>query len=346
MAKQQQTISYRQILADLKEKKYKPVYFLSGEEPYFIDLVANYIADNVLTKSEQDFNQTICYGKETSMRSIIESARAYPMMAEHQVIIVKEAQEISKGEGESGSDPFDALITYLKQPMPTTILVFCYKKRADMRKKYVKAVNEGGVFYNSERVWDNQLPKFIQDYITEKKILMEAPAVQLLADYIGNDLHRLVNELEKLVTTKPPTVKMITLDFVEKNVGISKEFNNFELRSALMNHDINKANFIALHLSQMKTFALTLTISTLYSYFSNLMVYHYLENKSQANVAAELSINPFFVSEYAIGAKKYNAVKTMQIISILREYDAKSKGVDNNSPQSELLMEMVYKILH
>ncbi len=343
MAKQS-SVGYREILSDLKSKNYKPVYFLSGEEPYFIDLIADYITDNVLTEAEKGFNQYVHYGKDTNIRVILENARRFPVMAEHQVIIVKEAQDLER-RGEDGGS-FDALVTYLQQPQPSTILVFCYKKKADARKKFVSEIKSKGVFFVSERLYDSNLPSFIQEYVRERNIQIDDTAVQLLADHIGNDLHRLVNELQKLVMTKPVNMSRITVDLVEKNVGISKEFNDFELKSAILRKDVYKVNFIAFHLAQMKTFSLSLSISVLYAYFANLMVYHYMQNKSPGNVASELQVNPYFVNEYVTGAKNYNAVKTMQVISVLREYDAKVKGVGSSSPQGELLKEMVYKILH
>lgn len=339
MAKQS-TIGYREILSELQAKTYKPVYFLSGEEPYFIDLIADYILNNVLAESEREFNQYVYYGKDVQLKTVLENARRFPMMAQYQVIVVKEAQNIAS---------FDDLANYMQHPQPSTILVFCYKKKADARKKFVTEVAKNGVFFNSDKLYDSQIPSFIQNYMRGKAVQIDEKSTQLLADYIGVDLHRLVNELDKLIMTKPATVKMITTDLVEKNVGISKEFNDFELKSALIQKDVYKSNMIAFHLSQSKTFALNVTISVLYAYFSNLMVYYYIQDRSKMNVAKELGVNPFFVDEYALGARNYNAWKTMSIISLLREYDAKSKGVGNNTTSNsgaELLKELVFKILH
>ena len=339
MAKQS-TIGYREILSELQAKTYKPVYFLSGEEPYFIDLIADYILNNVLAESEREFNQYVYYGKDVQLKTVLENARRFPMMAQYQVIVVKEAQNIAS---------FDDLANYMQHPQPSTILVFCYKKKADARKKFVTEVAKNGVFFNSDKLYDSQIPSFIQNYMKGKAVQIDEKSTQLLADYIGADLHRLVNELDKLIMTKPATVKMITTDLVEKNVGISKEFNDFELKSALIQKDVYKSNMIAFHLSQSKTFALNVTISVLYAYFSNLMVYYYIQDRSKMNVAKELGVNPFFVDEYALGARNYNAWKTMSIISLLREYDAKSKGVGNNTTSNsgaELLKELVFKILH
>ncbi len=339
MAKQS-TIGYREILSELQAKTYKPVYFLSGEEPYFIDLIADYILNNVLAESEREFNQYVYYGKDVQLKTVLENARRFPMMAQYQVIVVKEAQNIAS---------FDDLANYMQHPQPSTILVFCYKKKADARKKFVTEVAKNGVFFNSDKLYDSQIPSFIQNYMRGKAVQIDEKSTQLLADYIGADLHRLVNELDKLIMTKPATVKMITTDLVEKNVGISKEFNDFELKSALIQKDVYKSNMIAFHLSQSKTFALNVTISVLYAYFSNLMVYYYIQDRSKMNVAKELGVNSFFVDEYALGARNYNAWKTMSIISLLREYDAKSKGVGNNTTSNsgaELLKELVFKILH
>lgn len=339
MAKQS-TIGYREILSELQAKTYKPVYFLSGEEPYFIDLIADYILNNVLAESEREFNQYVYYGKDVQLKTVLENARRFPMMAQYQVIAVKEAQNIAS---------FDDLANYMQHPQPSTILVFCYKKKADARKKFVTEVAKNGVFFNSDKLYDSQIPSFIQNYMRGKAVQIDEKSTQLLADYIGVDLHRLVNELDKLIMTKPATVKMITTDLVEKNVGISKEFNDFELKSALIQKDVYKSNMIAFHLSQSKSFALNVTISVLYAYFSNLMVYYYIQDKSKMNVAKELGISSYFADEYALGARNYNAWKTMSIISLLREYDAKSKGVGNNTTSNsgaELLKELVFKILH
>lgn len=339
MAKQS-SIGYREILSELQMKSYKPVYFLSGEEPYFIDLIADYILNNVLAESEREFNQYVYYGKDVQLKTVLENARRFPMMAQYQVIVVKEAQNIAS---------FDDLANYVQHPQPSTILVFCYKKKADARKKFVTEVAKNGVFFNSDKLYDNQIPSFIQNYMMGKSVQIDEKSTQLLADYIGTDLHRLVNELDKLIMTKPSTVKMITTDLVEKNVGISKEFNDFELKSALIQKDVYKSNMIAFHLSQSKTFALNVTISVLYAYFSNLMVYYYIQDKNKMNVAKELGISSYFADEYALGARNYNAWKTMSIISLLREYDAKSKGVGNNTTSNsgaELLKELVFKILH
>ncbi|MBO4529226.1 MAG: DNA polymerase III subunit delta [Paludibacteraceae bacterium] len=339
MAKQS-SIGYREILSELQMKSYKPVYFLSGEEPYFIDLIADYILNNVLAESEREFNQYVYYGKDVQLKTVLENARRFPMMAQYQVIVVKEAQNIAS---------FDDLANYVQHPQPSTILVFCYKKKADARKKFVTEVAKNGVFFNSDKLYDNQIPSFIQNYMMGKSVQIDEKSTQLLADYIGTDLHRLVNELDKLIMTKPSTAKMITTDLVEKNVGISKEFNDFELKTALIQKDVYKSNMIAFHLSQSKSFALNVTISVLYAYFSNLMVYYYIQDKNKMNVAKELGISSYFADEYALGARNYNAWKTMSIISLLREYDAKSKGVGNNTTSNsgaELLKELVFKILH
>ncbi len=338
MAKQ--SIGHKEILSKLQNKIYDPVYFLSGEEPYFIDVIADYIIQNVLTDSEKEFNQYIYYGKDISLKNIIENARRFPMMSQYQVIVVKEAQNISS---------YDELANYLQHPQPSTILVFCYKNKVDTRKKAFKDIAQNAVFFNSEKLYDNQIPGFIQNYLREKGIQIDEKSTQLLADHIGSDLHRLINELQKLIITKPATAKMITTDLIEKNVGISKDFNDFELKSALIQKDIYKSNWIAHHLSISKSFALNVTISVLFKYFSELMVYYYIKDKSKMNVASQLNVSPYFVDEYVLGARNYNAWKTMEIISILREYDAKSKGIDNNnttSPPSELLKELIYKILH
>ncbi len=338
MAKQ--TNDFQSILLDLKQKNYKPVYFLMGEEPYYIDILSDYILNNVLDESEKEFNQMVLYGNDVDIKTVINAAKRFPMMSPYQVVVVKEAQNISN---------LDDLSFYLQNPQPSTILVFCYKyKKIDGRKKYASEIDKIGVLFESKKMYDNQVPAFITGYLKDKGVGIEPKATQILADYLGTNLGNIVNELDKLVIGKPAAMSAITPELVEKNVGISKDFNNFELLNALTTKNIFKANQIVFYFEQNpKNNPLVLTLTVLYNFFSNLMVYYYLPDKSQGSVARDLGVNPYFVKDYQAAARNFNGWKTMEIISLLRTYDAKSKGVGNASASDgELLKELVYKILH
>lgn len=334
-------MNFDQIFSELKNKIYKPIYFLSGEEPYFIDLLTKYIHDNVLTEAERSFNQTVLYGKDTEIHTVINSAKRFPMMANHQVIIVKEAQNIKD---------IDELIHYANTPLKSTLLVINYKyKTLDKRKKLYKVINENGVLYESKKLYDNEIPGWINGYLKNKNKTIDPSAGMLLNEYLGNDLSKIANELDKLIITLPDGEHNITTNHIERNIGISKDYNNFELHKALTQKNILKANRIVNYFSQnQKNNPFTLTISTLYHFYSKVLVYHFLKNKNdKRNVAATLKVNPYFIGDYEKAAKQYNPKKTVEIISLLREYDLKSKGFNNvSTSQGELLKELVYKILH
>ena len=338
MAKQ--TNDFQSILSDLKQKNYKPVYFLMGEEPYYIDVLCDYILNNVLDESEKEFNQTVLYGNDVDIKMVINAAKRFPMMSPYQVVVVKEAQNISN---------LDDLSFYLQKPQLSTILVFCYKyKKADGRKKYILEIEKTGVLFESKKLYDNQVPAFIVNYLKEKGVGIDQKATQVLADYLGTNLSNIVNELDKLMIGKPSEINTITPELVEKNVGISKDFNNFELLNALVTKDVFKTNRIVFYFEQNpKNNPIAPTLTVLYNFFSNLMIYYYLPDKSQGVVARDLGVNPYFVKDYQLAARNFNGWKTMEIISLLRTYDAKSKGVENASAsEGELLKELVYKILH
>ena len=331
---------FQSILSDLKQKVYKPIYFLMGEEPYYIDVISDYIQNNALSDTEREFNQMVVYGVDVTMREVINMAKRYPMMAPYTVIIVKEAQNL---------DNLDDLSYYLQKPQSTSILVFCYKyKKVDARKKYISEISSQGVLFESKKLYDNQVAAFIGDYLKNEGLGIEPKAAQMLTDFLGTNLSSIVNELDKLIISRPAEVKVVTPDLVEKNVGISKDFNNFELLNALINKNVYKANQIVFYFEQNpKSNPLVLTITVLFNFFSNLMLYYYIQDKSPTNVAHELGVNPYFVKDYQTAASKFNGWKTMEVISLLRTYDAKSKGVDNSSASGgELLKELVYKILH
>lgn len=345
---------FEEILTNLKRKIFKPVYFLCGEEPYFIDKISDYIEHNVLDESEREFNQSILYGRELDMASIIGAAKRYPMMSEYQVVIVKEAQnlkEFSKSGGEdsetksSGSNPF---LSYVENPQPSTILVICHKyKSLDKRTALYKTLQKKAVFLDSGKLYDNQVPGWINEYIKEKGYKINPRASQMLADYLGNDLSKISNELDKLFISIPIGSE-INIDQIQDNIGISKDFNVFELQDALAKKDILKANQIINYFaSNPKDNPIVLVLSNLYNYFNKVLLYHFVVDKNKFNAAKELGVNPYFIDGYQRAAQNYGTVKLKQIFSYLRECDLKSKGVDNASAtEGELLKELVFKILH
>lgn len=338
MAKQ--TTTAESILSDLKNGAYSPVYFLMGEEPYYIDLISDYIQNKVLDEAQREFDQTVLYGKETDMRTVINAAKRYPMMAPRQVVIVKEAQLIKD---------WDDLVYYLQQPLMSTLLVFCYKYGTpDGRKKWFTRLKSTGVVFESPRVRDYEVGAWISRYAKSKGLGIEDKAVVMLAEYLGTDLSKIANELDKLLITKPAGALRITPEIIEKNIGISKDYNVFELQAALINRDVLKANRIVRYFSEnKKSNPLVMVLAQLFNFFSNLMLYHYLPDKSQMAVASELKVNPYFVKDYQKASQVFNAWKTMFIISYIRETDARAKGIDNvSADEGELLKELVFKILH
>jgi len=332
--------SIEEILSDLKKRIFKTVYFLAGEEPYFIDIISDYIEDKVLSEADKSFNQIIIYGDDTSIAAIIDTARRFPMMSSHQVVIVKEAQSLKKIED---------LASYLDAPLQSTILVFCYKyKSLDKRTKLYKLLESKAVYFESPRLRDFQIPAWIENFLMKRGIKTEPAASAMLTEYLGTDLHKIANELEKLIITLPASKPIITNVLIEKNIGISKDYNNFELQKAVGEKNILKANMIVRYFGDNpKDNPLTLTIASLFSFFSKLLTYHYLADKTKNNVAAALKVNPFFVKDYESAANKYNARKTVQTISLLRTFDMKSKGYgDAGTESGDLLKELIYRILH
>ena len=333
-------VTYEEIVSDLKKRIFKPVYFLAGDEPYYTDLITDFIAEKVLPEEEKAFNQVIIYGEDTTVNTIIETARRFPMMASHQVVIVKEAQALKK---------IDDLMFYLDKPLLSTILVINYKyKVIDKRTKLYKALDTQGVYFESMRLRDYQVPPWIERFLMTKGIKIDPDAAAMLTEYLGTDLHKIVNELDKLLITIPAGKPVITSSLIEKNIGISKDYNNFELQKAVGEKNIYKANMIVQYFeNNPKDNPANLTIASLFSFFTKILTYHYLTDKSKNNVAAVLKINPFFVKDYETSAMKYGASKTVQIISLLRTYDMKTKGFgDVSTEPGELLKELVYKILH
>lgn len=332
--------SHEEILKDLKNKIFSPVYFLAGDEPFYIDLITGYIEDSVLSESEKAFNQMVLYGNDVTPAQIIDIARRYPMMAAHQVVIVREAQTIRK---------IEEMLPYLQNPQKSTILVINYKyKTPDKRTKFYKVLVDSGVYFESNRLREYEVPGWIERYLMKKGVKSEPDAGRLLTDYLGTDLHKIVNELDKLMLTLPAGKPIITLDHIEKNIGLSKDFNNFELQKAIGEKNALRSAVIVKYFdSNPKENPANLTIASLFSYFSKILTYHYLKDKSKNNVAAALGINPFFVKEYETAAANYPARKTAEIISLLRTYDMKIKGFGNvSSTPGELLKELVFKIIH
>jgi len=333
-------VTFEEIMSDLKKRIFKPVYFLAGDEPYYIDLITDFIQEKVLAEAEKSFNQVVLYGEDTTVNSIIETSRRFPMMSSHQVVIVKEAQALKKIED---------LMVYLEKPLLSTILVLNYKyKVIDKRTKLHKALDTQGVYFETMRLRDYQVPPWIERYLMTKGIKTDPDAAAMLTEYLGTDLHKIVNELDKLLITLPAGKPVITTSLIEKNIGISKDFNNFELQKAIGERNIFKANLIVQYFANNpRDNPINLTIASLFSFFTKILTYHYLTDKSKNNVAAVLKINPFFVKDYEISALKYNASKTVHIISLLRTYDMKSKGFGDVSTESgDLMKELVYRILH
>ena len=332
-------VTFEEIISDLRKRIFRPIYFLAGDEPYYIDLITDYIETKVLSESEKAFNQVIIYGEDTSVPAIIDSARRFPMMSSHQVVIIKEAQSLRKIED---------LLFYVEKPLLSTILVLNYKyKTLDKRTKLHKLLDTQCVYFESMRLRDYQVPLWIERYLMVKGIKINPDASSMLTEFLGTDLHKIVNELDKLLITsegKP----VITSELIEKNIGISKDYNNFELQKAMGEKNILKANMIVHYFADNpRDNPLTLTIASIFGLFTKILTYHYLTDKSRNNVAAVLKINPFFVKDYETASAKYNASKTVQIISLLRTYDLKSKGFgDVSTEPGDLLKELVYRILH
>ncbi|MXV51441.1 DNA polymerase III subunit delta [Pedobacter sp. HMF7647] len=342
-------MSYQQIISDLKSRKFKPVYLLHGEEPYYIDLIANYIEQHALSDAEKGFNQTVLYGKEIDVFAVLNAAKRYPMMSDYQVVMVKEAQEMKWGKESDDKKSTDPLLAYLENPLQSTILVICYKYgKFDKRKKTYKAVEKKGLVFESATIYDNKLAGWIEEFVKEKSYRIHAKASALIADYLGNDLSKISNELEKLMLNVDKSVE-INIEHVQNNIGISKEYNVFELQTALARRDVLKANQIVDYFSSNpKSNPIQMVLGNLNTYFTKILKYHYVPDKSSQSIAKELGVNPFFVKDYELAARSYNLSKTFGIISELREYDLRSKGVNStgNTSDGEILKELVFKILH
>lgn len=334
-------VTYEEIVRNLKNEVYSPIYFLMGEEDYYIDRISDYLVNHALTETEKEFNLTVLYGADTDIATVINAAKRYPMMSKYQVVVVKEAQHLRN---------IEELTYYLQKPLASTILVFCYKHGAlDRRKKITAEIEKAGVLFESKKLKEAQLPGFISSYLKRKQVEIESKASEMMAEFVGADLNRMAGELEKLIITLPAGQKRITPELIERNIGISKDYNNFELRNALIAKDVLKANQIVKYFEENpKNNPLQVTLAVLFNFFANLMLAYYAPEKTDQGIAAQLGLrSPWQSKDYMIAMQKYSGVKVMQIIGAIRECDAKSKGIGNPStPDGELLRSLVYMILH
>jgi len=336
-------MTFSEIQKDLKAKKYQPVYFLHGTESYFIDAISSYIEKNVLSEGEKAFNQTVLYGKEVDFKQVVDSARRYPMMASHQVVILKEAQEMKT---------LKELIRYIEKPLDSTILVICHKhKKFDARTKFGKAIKKANaLIFESKKLYDNQLPDWIVGYLKDKHFTIEPPATAMMAEYLGTDLAKVVNELDKLIINLPSKTT-ITAQHIQENIGISKDYNVFELQKALGQRKVTKSNQIVQYfVDNPKKGPLVMMVGALYNYFSKIYMLHFLKNSSEQDILKSLKLrSSYFLRDYKLTVRYYNRLQTEQVLSLLKEYDLKSKGVNFNNVhqfEGELKKELVWKILN
>jgi DNA polymerase-3 subunit delta len=329
----------RSIVSDVKSKNLKPIYFLMGEEPYYIDKISDYIEANVLAEAEKGFNQQVMYGRDVTIEDIVAAAKRYPMMAERQVLIIKEAQDLSRN--------IEKLISYAENPQPTTVLVLNYKyKKLDKRKKLHKVIAKTGFIFESKKLYENQVSDWIRKALGAKNYKIEPKASLMLVEFLGTDLSKISNELDKLMLVLPEET-IISDVHIEENIGISKDFNNFELRKAVGEKQIVKANRIIKYFGENpKNNPLVMTISLLNVYFTQLLMFQGLKDKSKNNVARTLGVNPYFVDEYFVAGRNYPMRKVAQVIAFLRDADIKSKGVGANQADKDILKELLFKILH
>ncbi|WP_430413061.1 DNA polymerase III subunit delta [Kordia sp.] len=330
----------KQIVKDIQQGNIKPIYFLMGEEAYYIDRIADYIEEKVLAEEEKGFNQMVLYGRDVTIDDIVANAKRYPMMAERQVVIVKEAQDLSR--------TIDKLVGYIENPQPSTVLVICYKyKKIAKNKKLYKATVKSGVMYESKKLYENQVADWIRRVLAGKKYQITPKAAQMLVEFLGTNLSKINNELEKLQLILPKGSE-ITPILIEENIGISKDYNNFELRKAIGDRDIAKAFRIITYFSENpKDNPTVVTVSLLFNFFSQLLQYHGLRDQNPKNVASVLRINPFFVKEYQVAARNYPMKNVSGIVATLREMDVKSKGVGaSNLSNGDLLKELLVKIMN
>ena len=330
----------RQIVTDIQKGQIKPIYFLMGEEPYYIDRITDFISNNILSEEERGFNQMTIYGRDSSVEDIVSHAKRFPMMAERQVVIVKEAQDLVR--------TIEKFTDYAENPQPTTVLVICYKyKKLDRRKKLHKVIAKNGVMFESKKLYENQVQDWIMKTLKSRNYAISIKSAQMLVEFLGTDLGKIDNELTKLQLILPEGTT-ITPEIIEENIGISKDYNNFELRKAVGLKDTVKAHRIANYFGQNpKDNPLVVTVSLLFSFFSQLLQYHGLNDKSKGTVAKTLGVNPYFVSDYVAAARNYPMKKVSHAINLIQETDMKSKGVGAaNVSQGDLLKELLVKIMN
>ncbi|MFK7770787.1 MAG: DNA polymerase III subunit delta [Saprospiraceae bacterium] len=333
-------MTYLQIIKEIKAKKYAPIYLLHGNESYYIDKISKYIEDNVLTEGEKSFNQMIMYGKDTDHKTLIDTCSRYPMMASHQVVILKEAQEMKS---------LKELLPYIERPVHTTILVICFKhKKFDGRTKFGKLVKQKALVFESKKLYDNQIPDWIQSYLKDKKLSISPSAAALVAEYLGENLSKVSNELDKLAINLAPGTE-VNEKHIQEQIGISKEYNVFELQKALGTKNVVKSNrIINYFISNPKKNPLVVVVGTLFNFFSKVYLTHFLKNSSEREMMEKLGVrHAFFLKDYKLAARNYPYQQSQNVISILKEYDLKSKGVDRvNATEGDLMKEMIFKILH
>ncbi len=327
------------IMQDLKAGKFASVYLLQGEEPYYIDRITEYIENNVLTPDEKVFNQTVVYGKDIDVRNLDALARRFPAMAKYQVVIVKEAQELKKIED---------LVFYVQKPQKSTILVLAHKyKTLDKRKKLASQIEKSGVLFTSAKLYENKIPQWIEGYVRQIGLSCDPRSTRLITEYLGTDLTKIANELDKLAITLPKG-SAITPESIQDHIGISKDYNNFELQNVIGRGDVEKAARIVDHFARnQKDNPLVLTITSLYGYFSKMLIYWQYKSKSPAEQASAMGCSPYFLRDYNDASRHLTINKCIQAISLLREYDLRSKGVGNVSTDAgQLLRELIFKIMH
>ncbi|WP_302949766.1 DNA polymerase III subunit delta [Leyella stercorea] len=343
MAEKKSSVTFETIMRDLKAKKYAPVYVLMGDESYYIDRITDYIADNVLDPDDRDFNQTVVFGADTTAAQVVDMAKGYPVMpAAHRVVIVKEAQ---------GLKSLDALERYFEKPLASTVLVIAYKNGTiDRRKKVVGKAEAAGVVFESKKKRDYELPAFIEAYLKKNHVAIDTKSAAMIAEHIGADLSRLISELDKVMISLPDDDRRVTPDVVEREIGVSKEFNIFELKTAIIERNVFKANQIVKYFDKNpKAGSLFSCLPLLYTYFQNLMVAFYAPDKNNDNnLAAFLELKSVWgLKDYRVGMRNFSAMKTLQILAKIRETDAKSKGLDSlNTSTDDLMRELIFFILH
>lgn len=332
-------MTFEQIITDIHNKKYAPVYFLMGEEPYFIDVISDTIEEEVLDETEKAFNQIVVYGRDVDIDTVATHAKSFSMMGGYMVVIVKEAQDLKNIED------FEK---YLDVIPPTTILVFDYKyKKLDKRRALSKKIDKMGVLFESKKLYESNIPGWIQSYLVEKGYTITPKATQMLTDFLGTDLHKVRNELDKLIIALPKSKKIDDAD-VERNIGISKDYNVFELQNAIGRRDIMRANQIVNYFGDNgKDNPLLVTAISLYGYFTKILKVHYATDPSQNALATALGVNPFFVRDYQMAARNFSIADCVKCISVLREFDLKSKGYNSGeTSEKDLYREMIFKLLH